>query len=95
VVRLRKWKFWVLCPVVIAGLTTAIVLLSDQAEARRGKGYYSQQYKFDRPLRGYEGWVFPGYYCTYKRYPRRVCHYDKRGRERCRIAGWTLEQICY
>jgi hypothetical protein len=35
VMRMGKWKFWVLYPVFVAGLTTALVLLSDQAEARR------------------------------------------------------------
>jgi hypothetical protein len=86
---------WMLLTVCTVAMIGSLALFSDPAEALRGKGYYSRQYQFDRPVRGYEGWVFPGYYCTYKRYPRRICRYDKRGRERCRITGWTLKQICY
>ena len=66
------------------------MLVPVEAVARYGaKPYYSQRYEFDRPVRGYEGFLFPDYYCSYKRYPRRVC-----GNRGCRIVGWTLEQTC-
>lgn len=65
------------------------------AEARRGvKPYYSETYETGRPVRGYEGFLFPDYYCSYKRYPNRACSVDARGRERCRVTGWRLEQTC-
>ena len=91
----KKGTGWILLAVFTVAVSGLLALFSDPVEARGGKGYYSRQYQFDRPVRGYEGWVFPDYYCTYKRYPRRVCHYDKKGRKRCRIKGWTLEQVCY
>lgn len=86
---------WMPLTLCAGAITVSLGLFSDPAEAYRGKGYYSWHYQSDRAARGYEGWVFPDYYCTYKRYPRRVCHHDKKGRERCRIKGWTLEQVCY
>ncbi len=68
---------------------------SSAAEARRGiKPYYSETYETNRPVRGYEGFLFPDYYCSYKRYPNRDCSVDARGRERCRVTGWRLEQTC-
>jgi hypothetical protein len=80
---------------VILGVVIALMHVTGEAEARRGvKPYYSRTYEFQRPVRGYEGWVAPGYYCSYKRYPRRVCSYDRRGNKTCRVKGWTLEQTC-
>ena len=38
-------------------------------------------------MRGYEGFLFPDYYCSYKRYPNRDCSVDAQGRERCRVIG--------
>ena len=77
------------------GTVIASMHITSDAEARRGvKPYYWRTYEFNRPVRGYEGWVAPGYYCSYKRYPRRVCTYDGGGKKRCRIKGWTLEQTC-
>jgi hypothetical protein len=78
------------------GLAGAAVLAAHPANAQRGwaKPYYSQEYDTNRPVRGYEGFLFPDYYCSYKRYPRRVCSTDKRGREKCRVVGWRLEQTC-
>lgn len=82
-------------PAVLAAGVALYSLITGPAEARRVvKPYYSWTYELDRPVRGYEGHVFPGYYCSYKRYPRRVCRTDGRGNETCRIRGWTLEQTC-
>lgn len=85
----------VVCTLAV-GLAGAGLLVADPAEAqRRGlRPHYSQQYDTDRPVRGYEGFLFPDYYCSYKRYPRRVCSTTKSGRERCRVVGWRLEQTC-
>jgi hypothetical protein len=79
-----------------AGLVGAGVMFSSPADAQRRwvKPYYSEEYDVGRGARGYEGFLFPDYYCSYKRYPRRVCSTDKRGRERCRVVGWRLEQTC-
>jgi hypothetical protein len=73
------------------------VLLAGDAQARRYgyvKPYYSETYETRGPARGYEGFLFPDYYCSYKRFPNRVCNTDKRGRETCRVKGWRLEQTC-
>ena len=86
-----------LLPVTLAlGCGVGSMLAASQAEARRyGKEYYSETYDTgSRPARGYEGFLFPDYYCSYKRYPKRVCSTDRRGNETCRVKGWTLEQTC-
>ena len=71
------------------------VLAAGAAEAGRGvKPYYSETYETKGPARGYEGFLFPDYYCSYKRYPNRECSTDAGGRERCRVTGWRLEQTC-
>jgi hypothetical protein len=65
------------------------------AQAYRGvKPYYWENYETKGPERGYEGWVAPDYYCSYKRYPNRECSTDARGKERCRVTSWRLEQTC-
>jgi len=70
-------------------------LAASPAEARHGvKPYYSETYETKGPVRGYEGFLFPDYYCSYKRYPQRACSTDAQGRERCRVTGWQLEQTC-
>jgi len=79
-----------------AGVGLSSMLVSGEAEARRGgKGIFTQSYDFDRPMHGYEGHSqVPGYYCTYKRFPKRVCK-ETLGGEACKVVGWTLEQTCY
>ena len=59
-----------------------------------GKDYYSQDYEFSQPMKGYEGRA-GNYYCSYQRLPNRVCTTDGSGNERCKIQGWTLRQHCY
>lgn len=61
--------------------------VSDDAEARGGKEYYSQTYQFDQPMDGYEG--FSGaYHCSYVRTPKKVCKNGK-----CKKI-WELLQTC-
>ena len=80
---------------LVAAALCVSLLAAGHADARRGiKEFYSETYDTGRPARGYEGFLFPDYYCSYKRYPKRTCSLDKRGRERCRVTGWTLEQTC-
>ena len=82
---------------LLAAALTAPLLAATTAEAqfRRGvKPYYSESYETPGPERGYEGWVAPDYYCSYKRYPNRECSTDASGRERCRVTSWRLEQTC-
>lgn len=76
-----------------AALTMPLIAPS-AAEARTVKRYYSETYQTKGPARGYEGFLFPDYYCSYKRYPNRVCSTDAQGKERCRVVGWQLEQTC-
>ncbi len=79
----------------VAAAVVAPMLIGTTAQAYRGvKPYYSESYTTRGPARGYEGWVAPDYYCSYKRYPNRECATDARGRERCRIVSWRLEQTC-
>jgi len=59
-----------------------------------GKEFYSQDYGFDRPMKGYEGQA-GNYYCSYQRLPNRICATDSRGNEKCQVKGWTLRQYCY
>ncbi len=40
------------------------------------------------------GFLFPDYYCSYKRYPNRECSADAHGHQRCRVTSWRLEQTC-
>jgi hypothetical protein len=70
------------------------LLVAGAAEARGVKPFYSETYETTGPVKGYEGYVAPNYYCSYKRYPNRVCSTDAQGKEHCRIAGWQLEQTC-
>jgi len=83
------------CATALALAALAIPILGGAAEARHGvKPYYSESYETKGPARGYEGFLFPDYYCSYKRYPNRACSNDAQGRERCRVTGWRLEQTC-
>ena len=52
------------------------VLAAGATEARTVKPYYSETYETKGPARGYEGFLFPDYYCSYKRYPNRACSTD-------------------
>ncbi len=83
---------------LLAALLGAAVLASAAAPADaqpfQRQRYEEWRYESKRPLRGYEGFPAPGVYCSYRREPNRVCEYDKRGREVCRIKSWTLVQSC-
>jgi hypothetical protein len=73
----------------------ALSAIAGGAQARGAvKPYYSETYETKGPARGYEGFLFPDYYCSYKRYPNRQCSVDAQGREHCRVVGWQLEQTC-
>lgn len=80
---------------LIVGVTASSMLIATDADARggRGRGVYIQQYDMKKPLHGFEGRTVGGYYCSYKRLPKRVCTPTATG-EKCRIVGWTLEQMC-
>ena len=73
----------------------ATFFAADTAEARRGvKPYYSESYETRGSVRGYEGYVAPDYYCSYKRFPNRECTTGANGKQRCRVVSWRLEQTC-
>ncbi len=82
------------CAKLLAAVALAVPLLAAGAAQARVKPYYWQNYETRGPVRGYEGYVAPNYYCSYKRYPNRDCSVDRRGKERCRIVSWRLEQTC-
>lgn len=67
---------------------------STSAEAGgRGKEFFVQDYKFDKPMHGYSGHS-GNYYCDYQRLPDRKCSVDRNGNEQCVIVGWTLREMC-
>lgn len=80
-----------LCGVVASVAVT--LMIATPADAR-GREYYLQDYKFDKPMHGFEGRAAGGYYCSYQRLPNRVCTVLN-GIEKCKIKGWTLRQHCY
>ena len=77
-----------------AALALAAALFAAGAAEARVKPYYWENYETRGPVRGYEGYAAPNYYCSYKRFPNRTCSTDARGRERCRVTSWRLEQTC-
>lgn len=87
-------------PVTAAGLLIALITtvaaLSRPVSAQpfQYEPYEEQRYETKRPVRGYEGFPAPGVYCSYRREPNRVCTYDKRGKQKCKIESWTLVQSC-
>ena len=76
-----------------AAAALTLPILANAAQARV-KPYYWQNYETRGPARGYEGYVAPNYYCSYKRYPNRECTSGSNGKPRCRIVSWRLEQTC-
>jgi hypothetical protein len=84
------------CAMAIAAAAFVVpFFIAGAAEAGRGvKSYYSESYETRGPARGYEGFLYPDYYCSYKRFPNRECRTDARGKERCRVTSWRLEQTC-
>jgi hypothetical protein len=74
--------------------TVLVWALASVAFAKGGKEFYSQDYQFSQPMKGYEGQA-GNYYCSYQRLPNRVCTTDSSGNERCKVQGWTLRQYCY
>ncbi len=75
----------------LAATVAGGVLISTDAEARGSKEFYSQDYKFDSAMHGFQGQQ-GSYYCSYQRLPNRLC--DRNGNN-CTITGWTLRQYCY
>ena len=86
------------CAKSLAALALAVPLLAAgtaEAQFRRGvKPYFSESYVTRGPQRGYEGYVAPDYYCSYKRFPNRECTTGAGGKRRCRVVSWRLEQTC-
>jgi len=86
---------WTLFLAAVALIAPLLAATSAEAQFRRGvKPYYSESYETRGPRRGYEGFLFPDYCCSYIRYPNRKCSTDGRGHKRCRIVSWRLEQTC-
>ncbi|MTD95510.1 hypothetical protein GIW81_14315 [Hyphomicrobium sp. xq] len=81
--------------IALALTASMIAATAAQAQFRRGvKPYYSESYETRGPQRGYEGYVAPDYYCSYKRFPNRECTTGAGGKQRCRVVSWRLEQTC-
>ncbi len=87
-------------PITLLAIASTLMALASPGEAQRRAPWppdYERSYETRRPAHGYSGWVLYGgrqYYCDYIRRPNRRCWVDRRGRERCRVVGWTLEQRC-
>src|SRR5690606_21839179 len=81
--------------IALACAAPVIAVTSADAQARRGvKPYYSESYETPGPQHGYEGYVAPNYYCSYKRFPNRECTTSSSGKRSCRVVSWRLEQTC-
>ena len=78
----------------IAAFGLAASIFAAGAAQARVKPYYWQNYETRGPVRGYEGYVAPNYYCSYKRFPNRECTTGAGGKQRCRVVSWRLEQTC-
>lgn len=74
-------------------LSLAALAISTAAYAGGDKEYFTQDYKFKKPMHGYSGHA-GAYFCDYQRYPDRKCTVIG-GVEKCKIVGWTLRQHCY
>ena len=79
--------------IATAAIATAALLTGSPANARGGKDFYVQDYKFDKPMHGYSGHS-GNYFCDYQRLPDRKCSVDRNGHEQCVIVGWTLREMC-
>lgn len=66
----------------------APLTLAGSAQAKGGKEYFSETYRFDRAMNGYEG--FSGaYHCSYVKTPKTVCN----AAGQCKRI-WELLQTC-
>jgi len=72
----------------LAAAAAALPLVSSSdADARGGKEYFAETYRFSKPMNGYEG--FSGaYHCSYVKTPKTVCVAGK-----CKKV-WELLQTC-
>lgn len=75
--------------VLAAAAAFAPLAFGDAAHAGSGgKEYYSQVYRFSKPMNGYEG--FSGaYHCSYVKTPKKVCNTAGQ----CKTV-WELLQTC-
>lgn len=85
--------------IFVFALMTAVaggsMLITSDAEAgKKNRDVQIQNYDFDTPHDGFEGFDNTGGYCSYRKTPKRVCSYKKNGKKVCKIKGWTLTQIC-
>jgi hypothetical protein len=78
--------------VTLAAIATALAgtaSITSQAEARRGKDYFSQTYQFSQPMKGVEGQQ-GNYYCSYRNTPI----FKEVNGKRVKV-GYELFQHCY
>lgn len=78
---------------IAAAGAAGCLLMSDNLFAKSGKQYEVQEYKFKKPMHGYDGQAAGGYYCSYVRIPDRKCKIVS-GLEVCKTKGWILRQEC-
>lgn len=80
-----------------SGLALAVGLgaaFSAAPASAKGKEYFSEVYRFNKPHDGYSG--FSGnYYCDYQKKPVIECTTSRSGRRVCAKKGWELRQHCY
>ncbi|KUO69608.1 MAG: hypothetical protein APF80_13300 [Alphaproteobacteria bacterium BRH_c36] len=76
-----------------AAATGLLLAPNDVVLAKSGKQYEVQEYKFKKPMHGYDGQAAGGYYCSYVRIPDRKCKIVS-GQEVCKTKGWILRQEC-
>jgi hypothetical protein len=92
--NVRTSRDMVLAILGLAVLVSCLLQGGDAQAQHWRKDFYYDSYEGGPRARGYEGFLLPDYYCSYRRYPIRACSTDKRGRKRCRVKGWRIEQTC-
>ena len=75
-----RTTFAVTAAALFATMGAALVTGSAAEAGGRGKEFFVQEYKFDKPMHGYSGHS-GSYYCDYQRLPIRKCSVSGNGNE--------------
>lgn len=77
-----------LTAIAVLAAAVASAPMIGTAHAKGAKEYFSETYRFDKPMNGYEG--FSGaYHCSYVKTPKTVCNAGGK----CKKV-WELLQTC-
>lgn len=79
--------FTVTIALAVAALSP--LLAGSSAEAKSSKEHFVEQYRFDKPMNGVQGFA-GAYYCSYVKQPVEECN----SQGQCKTV-WILTQTCY